>query len=100
VSIGSSFSTFNTSTGDYTFVSQDAMNYPPDNYVFTISIVAGDQTQTATFTLTLQYPTFALISNPFSDYTHNLKSPSYTMQFSLETMVTPINLDNAGSIRI
>ena len=54
-------STFDTASGDYYFISQDMINYPPGDYIFEITgrvgaKVAGAKTVTATFTMTIVDP--------------------------------------------
>jgi hypothetical protein len=92
VNSGSSQSTFSTTSGDFTFVSQDAAMFPPGQYLFTISVTAGDQTKTAGFTLTIQYPPLVLLTNPFSDITQELGSAPITLTFAMSQMVTPVVL--------
>jgi len=64
---GVSTSTFNTATGDYTLMTIDPVSYPPGTYTIQIVVSVGDQTQTASFALTLTLPPLVLLASPFSD---------------------------------
>jgi hypothetical protein len=96
VNNGSSVSTFNTATGGYTLVTQDAQTYPPGVYNVEIVITVGNQQKTASFQVTLDYPPYSLLASPFADYTQDLGSPDHKFSFDSTLLATPLNLLNQG----
>ena len=75
---GDTVATFSTTTGDYSFISIDKVNYPPGEYEFTITGTVGLKSVTATFVMTLVDPcptTQLTIHNPFVDKTYILRDP-------------------------
>ena len=49
-------STFDTASGNYSFISLDMINFPPGDYIFEITGRVGAKTATATFTMTIVDP--------------------------------------------
>ena len=86
VSGDTSFSTFDSATGDYELTTQDAVKYPPGVYTLYIYFtylyldLNGENAELfdfRQFELTLAYPPFYLLANPFNDLSQEIGSPSH-----------------------
>ena len=53
-------STFSTATGGFTFMTQDAITYPPGAYTIEVVVTSGASSFTTSFVLTLAYPPLTL----------------------------------------
>jgi len=61
-------STFDPNTGNFSFMSQDAITYPPGRYTIEVHVAAGNAVQVAPFQLELVYPALTLNPSPFADH--------------------------------
>ena len=93
-------STFDPNTAAFTFMSQDAITYPPGVYTFAIVVTAGSASQTASFQLTIEYPPLVLLPSPFSDQTRQMGEAAKELAFAVNKLVQPINLLNPGRVMV
>lgn len=92
--------TFDPTTAAFTFMSQDAIAYPPGVYSFAIVVTAGSASQLASFQLTIAYPPLVLLSSPFSDQTRQIGEAAKELAFDVSKLVQPINLLNPGRVMV
>ena len=79
-------STFGVTTGDFTFMSQDAQTYPPGTYTIEVVVTAGIDSQIASFQLTLTYPSFTLAASPFAEHTQVIGDLAFMYNFDVNTL--------------
>ena len=95
---------FDDVTGEYTFMSNDIVNYPPGTYTMEITGTSGAKFDKFTVDLTLVNPCFTVDlryqPNPFSDHVYVLRDPMIELDWQAVDLINPDTTVDCGHISV